>query len=207
MKFFQENYIKNFPDFYSKEKNSNNYKLMQLLEYDRNKFLSVLKEIDDSLSLEGSKGYTLNLYGDMVNQNRGLANDAQYLFLIKTKIARNRVNSDANSIVDCICKILDCKPTEIYIEELPNLRVRLSDIPIEKILKADITPNQFTQIIKSLLPAGIVLDVSVYSGSFAFSNEEYEKTRDAGFCQNEGDDYGGFLGMLSDEDDEKILPV
>lgn len=207
MKFFQEDYIKNFPDFYSKDKNSNNYKLMQLLKYDRDKFLGILKEIDDSLDLEKATGYTLNLYGDMISQNRGLANDSQYLFMIKTKLARNRVNSDYKSIAKCICLILDCMPSDIYIEELPNSKVRLGDIPIDKIIKADITPNQFTQIIKSMLPAGITLETSVYSGTFAFSDVENEETMDAGFCQNEGDNYGGYFGMLSDEENEKVLPI
>ena len=208
MKFFQEDYIKNFPDFYNKKQTSNNFKLMQLLQYDAEQFRAVLQELENSLSLDDATGYTLNLYGDMVGQNRGLATDEQYLVLIKTKQARNSCKADYKSIVSCLCRILNCEPKEILLEELENqCAVKLADIPLEKLLAADLTANQFTQILKSLLPAGVRLEGSLYSGTFTFSDAEMEASTDAGFCQNEGDDTGGYLGVLSDDATEIVLPI
>lgn len=208
MKFFQEEFIKNFPDCYNKQPTSNNYKLMELLKYDNEKFRMVLQELADSLNLENATGYTLNLYGDMVGQNRGLANDEQYKVLIKTKLTRNRCNADYKSIVNCVCQILNCSPSDILLEEIENqCAVRAEFVPLEKILAADLTPSQFTQILNSLLPAGITLESSLYSGTFMFSDSEMEASTDAGFCQNEGEDYGGYFGILSDDESTVVLPI
>lgn len=208
MKFFQEEYIKNLPDCYNKEPTSNNYKLMQLLKYDAEKFRGVLQELDDSLSLDDAKGYTLNLYGEMAGQKRGLATDEQYLVMIKTKQERNRCKADYKSIVSCLCRILNCQPSEILLEEIePSGTIRAAFVPLEKILEADLTTGQFTQLLKSLLPSGINLESSLYSGTFTFSNIEMEASTDAGFCQNEGDDYGGYFGVLSDDEADVVLPI
>ena len=208
MKFFQEEYIKNLPDCYNKKPTSNNYKIMQLLKYDDEQFQSVLQELKDSLSLDNAKGYTLDLYGEMAGQKRGLATDEQYKILIKTKIERNRCNADYKSFVRCICRILNCGATEILLEEMEApATVRMVYVPLDKILAADLTTSQFTQILKSLLPAGITLESSLYSGTFMFSNSELEASTDAGFCQNEGDEYGGYFGVLSDDETDTVLPI
>lgn len=208
MKFFQEEYIKNLPDCYDKSRGSNNYKLMQLLKYDDDTFRQVLQELLDSLSLDDATGYTLDMYGQMAGQNRGLATDEQYLVLIKTKQERNRCNADYKSFVRCICRILNCNPSEILLEEMEApCTVRMVHVPLGNILAADLTPGQFTQLLKSLLPAGITLENSLYSGTFAFSNIELEASTDAGFCQNEGDDNGGYFGVLSDDENETVLPI
>lgn len=208
MKLPQTSLIRNLPDCYNKEANSNFSKLMQLFEYDREQFGGVLQELVDSLSLDDAKGHTLNLYGEMVGQKRGLATDEQYLILIKTKQERNRCNADHKSITDCLCRILNCEPSEILFEdsEKPGA-VKITHLPLGKILAADLTTNQFTQILKSLLPAGITLESSLYGGTFTFSDTELEASNDAGFCQNEGDEYGGYFGMLSDDTAGVVLPI
>lgn len=208
MKFFQQPLIKNLPDCYNKDTHSNNYKIIQLLEYDAESFRSVLQELADSLDLDNAKGYTLNMYGDMAGQKRGKATDEQYLVMIKTKQERNRCNADYKSIVRCLCRILNCQPSEILLEETETSgSIKASFVPLEKILAADLTTGQFTQLLKSLLPSGINLESSLYSGTFAFSDAEMEASTDAGFCQNEGDNYGGFFGVLSDDESETMLPI
>lgn len=208
MKFFQEDYIKNLPDCYNKDPTSNNYKILQLLKYDAEKFQSTLQELWDCLDLDKAAGHTLAMYGDMVGQSRGLASDEQFKILIKTKIARNRCESNYKSVIDCICRVLDCQPSEMLIEELDApCSVRLVDVPLDKIIGADLTPNQFSQIVATLLPAGVSLEIGSFSGTLVFSDEEMEASRDTGFCQNEGDNYGGTFGLLGDEGDSAVLPI
>lgn len=208
MKLFQDDLIKNFPDCYNKKETSNNYKLMQLIQYDRDKFRSVLDELWKSLDIDNADTYTLNLYGDMVGQQRGLSTDEQYVLLIKTKIARNRCRGNYDSIVDTVCRILNCQPSEVFFEEQEEpATVIAKEIPLDKIIHADLSPTQFTQILKSILPAGITLETSVYEGSFAFADTEGVVSASGGFCQNEGDTNGGYFGVLSDEDNKTILPI
>ena len=208
MKQFQDEYIKNLPDCYNKEKTSNNYKIMQLLKYDDDKFRDVLGELFDSLDLNKARADTLRLYGEMVGQNRGLSTDEQFLILIKTKIARNTCNGTYQSVVDCICRILNCKPSEILLEEHTSpATVVLSNVPLGTIIAAGLTPNQFTKMIESLLPAGIILENSLYNGTFCFAVGEGEASETEGFCQNEGDDTGGYFGVLSGEETDVVLPI
>lgn len=209
MKFFQEDYIKNLPDCYNKRTSSNNYKLCQLLKYDEEKFRKTLSELDDSLDLDKASGYTLDLYGQTVGQNRGQTTDAQYRILIKTKIERNRCNGSYKSIVDCICRALNCSPSDVLIEEqTAPCTVKLSKISLEAILKADFTPFQFSQIVKSLMPAGVTLEGSVYAGTFEFADGENVQSTTAGFRATETDEtMGGYLGALSDDSEQTVLPI
>ena len=207
MKLFQDDLIKNLPDCYNKERNSNNYKLLQLIKYDSDKYRDLLNELFECLDLDSAKGYTLNLFGEMVGQKRGLATDEQYLILIKTKIARNRCKGDYLSIVDCLCRILKCKPSDILVENDDKpATVKIAKIALDTILLADMTPSQFTQLVKSMLPAGVALESSVYAGTFTFSDSEDEASMTEGFCQNEGDDYGGYFGVLSEDNAGTVLP-
>lgn len=206
MKLFNEDYIKNLPDSYNKDPTSNHSKIMQLLRYDEDAFRSLLAELWASLDLDQAKGYTLDLYGDMVGQNRGQATDEQYLLLIKTKIARNVCGGDYQSIVDCICAILSCHPSEVLLEENGN-SVSPASIPLGAIIAADLTPSHFTQIMKTLLPVGVTLESGLYAGTFTFASAEGEASTDAGFCENDGDDYGGYFGILSDDENETVLPI
>lgn len=208
MKLFQDDLIKNLPDCYNKEHTSNNYKLMQLIQYDRDKFKAVLNELWQSLDIDNADSYTLDLYGEMVGQQRGLATDEQYVLLIKTKVARNHCCGDYNSILETVCRILNCSPSDVLFEEEQEpCAIVAKKIPLETIIHADLTPSQFTQILKSLLPVGVRLEASVYEGTFVFASIEGETSVDGGFCQNEGDTTGGYFGVLSSEQSETILPI
>ena len=208
MKLFQQDYVKNLPDRYNKEKTSNNYKIMQLIGYDDVNFQALLQELSDSLNLDSARGYTLNLYGDMVGQNRGKANDAQYLLLIKGKNARNHCTGTNPSIVECLCMILGCEPSEILLEDSENpANAVLTKVPLGNIIASDFTPQQFTQLVKTLLPVGVGLETSLYEGTLEFSDSEEEMSDTKGFCQNEGDTTGGYFGMLNSDEDETILPI
>lgn len=208
MKMFRENLIENLPDMYKKDKDSNIDKVMQLIQYDIDKFRATLQEIDDSKDLEKATGYTLNLYGEMAGQRRGKASDAQYLLMIKAKNARNRCYGDYQSVVNCICEILGCEKSEVFIKNGDKpLSVILDKVNLSTILEADFTPNQFTKIVQSMLPAGIILGESEYAGTFEFSDLEDEYDETAGFCDVEGGTLGGHFGVMSSDVNDTELPI
>lgn len=208
MKLFQENHIKNLPDCYNKEKTSNNYKILELSKKNVNAFRECLISIDNSLSLDNAKGATLDLYGDLVGQKRGLATDEQYILLIKTRIMRNLVNGSYKSITDALRAILNCSNSQIFIEETNTpCKVKISKLPLKSILEADLTTAQVTEIIKTIMPVGITFENIVYDGTFEFSNVENEYDETAGFCDVEGGTIGGYLGALSASTDETVLPI
>lgn len=208
MKLFQEELIKNFPDYYNKEPTSNNYKLMELIKYGNGKYQTLLEELEKTLDLETASGYTLNLYGDMVGQKRGHATDEQYRVMIKTKMAQNRCTGSYPSIVDCLCRVLNCDSSKILIEEREEpCTVALSKIPLEVILNAAFTPQQFVQLVAMLLPAGVKLDSSSFEGTFEFATyaDEYDENKGFGNIEQT---IGGYIGMLASTGEESpILPL
>jgi hypothetical protein len=208
MKLFQENHINNLPDCYNKDKTSNNYKILEVSKKNVNAFRECLISIDNSLNLDNAKGATLDLYGDLVGQKRGLATDEQFVLLIKTRIMRNLANGSYKSITDALRAILNCDNSQILIEEVDApCKIKISKLPLKTIQEADLSTTQVTDIIKTLMPVGIIFDNIVYDGTFAFSAVENEYDETAGFCDVEGGTLGGYLGALSASTNETILPI
>lgn len=208
MKLFQENHIDNLPDCYNKDKTSNNYKLLELSDKNVEAFRECLISIENSLNLNNAKGATLDLYGDLVGQSRGLATDEQYILLIKTRIMRNLANGSNKSITDALCAILNCEQSQVHITEATNPCEVTITVPLTAIINAEFTVKQFTQLVQTLMPVGVVLSAnSIYEGTFEFSASENEYVENAGFCDVEGGTIGGYFGALSSEENEIILPI
>ena len=156
MKFFQEDYIRNLPDCYSKTETSNNYKIMQLLKYDSEKFSGVLRELDNSLSLDTATGYTLNLYGEMYDQPRGEMTDEQYRIAIRQKMAVYMCKSDHNSIVNVLSLVVGVPPDYFLLEDSETGGfVDVKKFPYDNLQEAGITVPQAWEMLQSLLPAGV----------------------------------------------------
>lgn len=209
MKLFQTEYIKNLPDCYAKGRESNNYKLLSIAKYCIDKSRLENEQIYESLDLNKATGKTLDLYGEMVGQSRGLANDEQYRILIKTRLMRNLSNGSNKSIVASLATILNCEPSEISItdKEDESCTIVLSNINLHTVQEAGLTTAQFETLIKTLLPVGVKFEPFSYDGTFTFSDNENEQSDTEGFCDIEGGTIGGYLGILSSDENNTVLPI
>ena len=199
--FNRENLVKNLPDVYRKTADSNNAKILQIEKRAMDKLREAIQAIDDSLDLDKATGATLDMYGDMVGQPRGKAIDSQYRLLIKTRIIRNLANGDYNGIVNLLSLIFGCSPTEIVLTELSEpCKVRMEALPIERLNAMVINVNMAVQIIKELLPVGVILESAEFSGTFEFSGST-ELVYDAGAGFGSIDQtIGGYLGYIFNAD-------
>lgn len=217
-KFDYGNYANNLPDCYAKDELSNNYKIL-LIEHlslnGKTENGQVLKEglqidiadIDNALDLNTATGKTLDLYGEMVGQARGTANDAQYRMLIKSKILQNKTGGNFPSVLNAIYVTFGCKPSDISIVESETpCMVRIDGMPYSEIIEADMTTSQVVAIIKRLLPAGVGIETAEFEGTFEFSENEKEASTTAGFADNE-QTMGGYFGYIASENEEQILPT
>ena len=82
---FNDN-VRKLPDAYYKGKDGNNYKLLQLNELSAQMLDKDMTDVLNSLDIEQATGATLDLYGQMLGQERGSLNDYQYRLVIKNKI-------------------------------------------------------------------------------------------------------------------------
>lgn len=207
------NNIQKLPDFYSKRTDSNNAKLLQLHELAMLDIKKDLQDVENCLDLNQANGKTLELYGQMEEQKRGLLNDEQYRYMILLKIGMNHVQGDYNSTMQIIVQMFNCKNGQIKLDDIEVTEteqacvVKLTKFPVQVLIDAGFSSKQAVQMIEKLLPIGVSLAADNFDGTFEFAetDEEYEET--AGFS-NDNQTIGGYFGLLLGEDDTiPILPI
>lgn len=196
--FDREQLAKNLPDAYSKGSESNNAKILEIEKSATDSLREAVSAIYDSLAIENAYGKTLDLYGDMLGQLRGVSTDEQFRVLIKNRIVRNLANGDHNSIVNAICITFDCDPSEILLTEAEEgCSVTLEGIPFSAINQNNLDTETAIQIVKALMPVGVTFESLNFNGTFEFSGEALVYDEEAGFANDE-QTIGGYLGLAPD---------
>lgn len=208
MKIFDEtNHANNLPDCYAKPETSNNYKLLQTEKSSVDRLKNDINSVFDILDLNKAEGTVLDLYGDMVNQQRGLATDLQYRFMIRSKIMQNLSNGDYGSVLKALYMTFNCKPSQVSIETADTpCTVKVAKVPLDEILKAGFSTGQTIQLIKALLPVGVDIESYFFEGTFEFgsTDNEYDELKGFGSIDQT---IGGFLGVLFGKTDNFDLPI
>lgn len=204
-RFNRENHVNNLPDAYRKTPDSNNAKLLEVEKSETDRLREEITAIYASLDIDKATGKTLDLYGEMLGQERGVATDEQFRALIKSRIVRNLSGADHDSIVNAICITFDCDPADVLLTETDGkCEVTLEGIPYAAINKINLDVMAATQIIRMLIPTGVNFSITSFSGTFEFGGTEMEYDEEKGFA-DVAQTIGGTLGFVPD--DGKILPV
>ena len=137
------------------------------------------------------------MYGEMLRQKRGIASDAQYRILLKSRIMRNLCNGDHDSIVRAISMVFDCDPSEVQlVESEASPSVEIKGLPYAAINKSGLATEDAIKIIYGLIPAGVTAETVVFDGTFQFGTEEMELDAAKGFANIE-QTTGGYFGLLA----------
>lgn len=207
MSEFNSSYEKNLPDYYAKNKDSNNYKLLEINRLAINDLRSDITAVFDTLDMDKAHGGVLDMYGEMLKQPRGKATDTQYRYMLRARIERNLSSGDYESIVNAMTKTFRCKPEEFILQESAEpCTVDLVRLPFSVLMDAGFTTKQTVAIIQANMPAGVKMNTFVFEGTFEFGGEEYEYDAINGLAAVEGDS-GGYFGVVYGEDDEIELPI
>lgn len=209
MSEFKSVYAYNLPDTYKKHSESNNYKILNIVQGSAAELEEDTEKVFNSLDIEQATGKTLDLYGEMLGQARGLATDPQYRAMIKSKITRNITNGDMNNIINAACLMFGCAPGEVEITETEApATVKITGLPYGIINYVGLSVNQTLQLLKELVPVGVKVESIGLDGTFAFSSVENDYDEEKGFCGAEGDtDIGGYFGHLASDENEQALPI
>lgn len=203
-----------FTDHFRKDEESNTYKLMQLFSDE----LQLLEETNNRIiewrNIDNAEGKQLDLIGQNVVQPRGTATDEVYRIMLKTKIARNLADGTLNGLITAIAYVLGVEKQRVKVVELWELlnepaAMAIEEIPLQTIHDANITTDQFEEILTSLVAGGVKLmllasglsDYLQYSSnSYAFITNPYicgrfrcariEATTAAGKLEMSGAPYG-----------------
>lgn len=231
----QKENITLLPDAYYKGEDGNNFKLLRLNELAAEDLSDLINDVDESLDLSLATGKTLDLYGELVGQKRGVLNDEQYRLLILNKIGKNLCQADYKNTVELIAQMFGCDKSEIAIaDSSDNLKVTLTKFPLHVLIDAGFSGEQAVTIIEMLLPVCVKLTAINFQGTFEFGadavtykmleNRTYNKLEELTYEEIEDNEYdedkgfsesyiyyteegiGGDLG-LSIEDSTFDLPI
>lgn len=201
------------PDCYRKDMDSNNYKLLELGAAAARGLREDIAQVRDMLDLNQVTGRTLDLYGDMLGQRRGLLNDEQYRYMLFARIGRNVVQGDYDSILNTLVLMFNSQKGDITLDDLDIAEeyrpcvVKLTKFPIFVLVNAGFSSRQAVSMIESLLPICVTLAADNFEGTFEFAELDGEYDADEGFA-DVAQTIGGYLGLLLGEDDSiPVLPI
>lgn len=226
MKQFDDvNHAYNLPDCYDKTpvrklsngtyEGSNNSKILETERLSVATLCTDIQAVDEILNIEAAEGVTLDLYGEMLNQPRGTATDAQYRLILKSKVAQNLSGGTFPSVLNALYQTFGCDPSELVIYETDKpCTIKVEGVPLGVIAKAGLSTAQTAKIIQRLMPAGVVVEDMSFEGTFEFSATENDMSVDGatkGYTDTEANmtvetAIGGYLGAIF-EGDEQELPI
>jgi len=205
--------VERLPDCYRKDQDSNNYKLLELNSLAIDELKEDIKAVKNVLDLNLAAGKSLDLYGDMLGQRRGLLNDEQYRYMLFARIGRNIVQGDYQSIMNTLVLMFGSQQGDITLDDLDLKEeetpcvVKLSKFPISVLMSAGFSSRQAVTMIEMLLPVCVTLSADNFEGTFEFAEIDQEYDESIGFADI-AQSIGGYLGLLLGDDDTiPILPI
>lgn len=167
--------VKKLPDAYYKGKDGNNYKLLHLNELSAQVLDKDMSDVLNSLDIEQATGATLDLYGQMLGQERGSLNDYQYRLVIKNKIAENMCQGDFNSVLELLSQIFDCDVKDIAIQEVATNKIDIKRLSLKALSKAGFTGEQAIEMVERILPVCVKVNSANIEGTFEFGDVGYQQ--------------------------------
>ncbi len=208
----EKNYAQRLPGGYARTAESTNARLLSLPGAALEDAKEDLKAVEDAADIEKASGETLDLYGQMLRVARGVLDDTQYRFLIKSRVVRNFVGGDQESVARGVMGMFGAEPGEVELADDEALSgvVRVRRLPFEVLQRAGFTGKQAVQIVRELLPAGVRLEADNFEGSFSFAEQESDYDEALGFADGEQESeqsMGGYFGFVLGDETAGVLPL
>lgn len=155
--------VQKLPDCYRKDKDSNNYKLLQLQNDGVEALRRTVLLVEQAQDLRTAFGATLDLHGEEVEQPRGLAEDARYRVLIWNKMARDRCLGTQRDIASALINIMECDPRDFTLKDRTDrnrkVRMRVRD---EQVIENSVaSKTEIKSVLNQLLPAGVSYSLEI----------------------------------------------
>lgn len=198
-------------DALTKKETSNIGKIMFVFNEQFNDIKSTLATMEQWIDVGKAQGKELDLIGGDINQNRGLANDAQYRMLIRSKRERAKSAGTWNDLVDTMAITLNCDPGDLSFKSVIEtgghepLALVVDRIPIRVVSDAQLTTSQLISLLEQVAPGDVRVASANFEGTFRFSKTNKVETSEFGFSSDGND--GGTLGMILVPEKDVVLPI
>ena len=197
-KFNFDDFAANLPDAFRKDKDSNNYKLLQIEKYIYDKIYNMLYSVDNVLDIDNTTGKALDeIWGSRLNLKRGALNDTQYRIRLKARIAQSLSDGSRDSVANALAYVLSSTADRIKLkcDDIKINTINIVDIPMALLTEAKFSADEITQMVEDLLAVGIHVSQANFSGTFEFAENETTYDESKGFANDAGT-IGGYLGLL-----------
>jgi hypothetical protein len=214
MSFFDD-MLSRLTDRYRKDPDNNIGKIIKIITDEFDLIKETFERIEEWEDIEKAEGAVLDDIGKDIGQPRGAATDEIYRVLIRSKVARNFSDGTIDTIIRVLSIALNTDPREIRIQELcedpvnpESAAIKLVQIPLRRLNEVGMSPNQFVQLVKKTVAAGVRVASIEMTGTFSFSSHptqsEYSDTE--GFADI-NQTTGGYLGALFVDSNDTELPI
>lgn len=200
--------LKMLTDALTKNPASNIGKIMFVFNQQYEDVQNTLQTMREWVNVDKAEGKELDAIGEDIKQPRGLANDAQYRMMIRSKRARAQSDGTWNAIINTMAKTLNCKPTDLSFKSVIErggtepLALVIEKIPLKTVIDAQITANQLIAFVEQVAPCDVRVAEANFEGTFRFSSkyEEPEYNTDYGFGN-------GTLSLIIVPSTDVTLPI
>src|SRR5690606_26359548 len=161
------------PDTYAKEKSSRLFRLFRVIAAEFAQVRGALQTTERYRDIDQAAGYTLDLLGANVGQDRGQVSDYTYRGLIKGRIARNLSSGDVDDITQIVSVMLSIPVSEVTVTPLwrrieqEPAAVEIA-APLNALAQYQLPPEQWAQLMQLIVAAGVRAAV-LLRGTFRFS--------------------------------------
>ncbi|MGA4517192.1 hypothetical protein ACPA0F_07880 [Solibacillus silvestris] len=202
--FNTKDIVSKLVDYFDKRPDSNISKLLGILSEE----IGQVKKTNETVMLwrniDSAEGKTLDNIGSDVRIFRGSATDELYRLLIKAKIIRNLSDSTMDNIIRAIAMALSAQADEIKVTEKWHdeydpepLTIKKISMPMSRVIGAGMSDEEFVQVVRHIIAAGIKIEEILLQGTFEFGDENenlYDPMR--GFSDTNNPETGGYLGSV-----------
>lgn len=163
-------------DALSKNPTSNIGKILYVFNQQYKDVQETLQTMREWVDVDKAEGKELDAIGADTNQPRGLANDAQYRMMIKSKRIRSKSDGTWNAIIDSTANTLNCSPTDLQFKSVIEkggsepLALVVEKIPLKVVNDSQLTTGQLIQLIEQVAPGDVRIASANFTGTFRFSN-------------------------------------
>lgn len=166
-------------DAYKKNSKSNNYRLFEVFASEFEKLYQTQVKVRQFRGVDEANGKTLDLIGSNYNVSRGNMNDELYRPMIKAAIARTWCNGTFNSVLELLALTLntDVKNvalTEDYETGGSSGMLTIASTPKDALNAVGMTVQEYGQIVQSILPVGVGVNLVAFDGTFSYATKDYE---------------------------------
>ena len=196
-------------DAYKKDSKSNNYKLFEVFASEFQKLYETQLKVRKFRSVDEAEGKTLDLIGANYNVSRGKMNDELYKPMIKAAIARTWCDGTFNSVLELLALTLNTDVhnvslTEDYETGGSSGMLTIASTPKDALNAVGMTVQEYAQIVQSILPVGVGVNLTAFEGTFSYATNNYESgeytpelNENEGFADDEQTIGGTLSGVIT----------